>query len=76
MERAVEKHLSKSSATIKGNLNQQRMHARSTKIKEEENCDNKTGTALDNGVKTNCIYAATIDTVQKYTDQIGRFPVV
>jgi hypothetical protein len=29
------KHLSKSPATVKGNLNQQRMNARSHKIKEE-----------------------------------------
>jgi hypothetical protein len=33
--RVVEKHLTKSSATVNGNLNQQRMNARSTKIKEE-----------------------------------------
>jgi hypothetical protein len=31
---------------------------------------------LDNGIKTNCIYAATIDTGQIYTDQTGLFPVV
>jgi hypothetical protein len=35
-ERAVEKNLSKSSATVKGNLNQQRVNTRSTKIKEEQ----------------------------------------
>jgi hypothetical protein len=52
------------------------MNTRSTKIKEEGNCDNETGTALDNGVKTNCIYAATIDSGQIYTDQTGPFPVV
>jgi hypothetical protein len=74
-ERAVERHLSKSSATVKGHLNQQRMNTRSTKIKEEENCGN-TDTDLENGIKTNCIYAATIYAGQIYTDQTGRFPVI
>jgi hypothetical protein len=36
-ERAVEKHLSKSSATLKSHLHQKRMNARSTNIKEERN---------------------------------------
>jgi hypothetical protein len=31
---------------------------------------------LDYGIKTNSIYAATIDAGQIYTDQTGRFPVV
>jgi hypothetical protein len=31
---------------------------------------------LDYGIKTNCIYAATIDAGQIYTDQTGRFPVI
>jgi hypothetical protein len=52
------------------------MNARSTKIKEEEECDNETGISLENGVKTHCIYAATIDAGQIYTDQTGRFPVI
>jgi hypothetical protein len=34
-ERAEEKYLSKSSATVKGHLNQQRMNAISTNIKDE-----------------------------------------
>jgi 3-deoxy-D-arabino-heptulosonate 7-phosphate (DAHP) synthase len=41
----------------------------------QENCVN-TDADLDNGIKTNCIYAATIDARQIYTDQTGRFPVV
>jgi hypothetical protein len=57
-------------------MDQQRMHARSTKSKEEEDCDNEAGAALDSGVKTHCIYAATIDAGKIYTDQNGRFPVV
>jgi hypothetical protein len=60
----VERHLSKSSATVKDHLNQQRVNARSTY------------TELDNGIKTNCIYAATIDAGQICTDQTGGFPVV
>jgi hypothetical protein len=52
MERAVERHISKSSATVKGDMNQQRINTRSTKIKEEENGGNK-DTDLDNGIKTN-----------------------
>jgi hypothetical protein len=74
-ERTVERHLSKSSATVKGNINQQRVNTISTKIKEEENCGN-IDTDLDNGIKTNCIYAATIYSGQIYTDQTGRFHVV
>jgi hypothetical protein len=74
-ECAVEIHLCKSSATVKDHLNQKRMNTRSTNIKEEENCGN-TYTDLDNGIKDNCIYAATIDAGQIYTDQTGRFPVV
>jgi hypothetical protein len=35
-----------------------------------------TNTDLDYGIKTNCIYAATIDAGKNYTDQTGRFPVI
>jgi hypothetical protein len=31
---------------------------------------------LDHGIKTQFLYAATIDAGQIYTDQTGRFPVV
>jgi hypothetical protein len=31
---------------------------------------------LDHGIKTQFVYAATIDAGQIYTDQTGRFPVV
>jgi hypothetical protein len=37
-EHAVEKHLSKSTATVKGNFNQQIMFARSTQPKKEPEC--------------------------------------
>jgi hypothetical protein len=74
-ERAVDRHLSKSSATVKGHLNQQRMNARSTKSKEEE-IFFSTDADLDDRIKTNCIYAATINSGQIYTDQTGRFHVV
>jgi hypothetical protein len=71
----VEKHLSKSSSTEKGHINQKRMNARSTKIKEERNKVN-TEWDLYYKIKTNCIYAATINAGQIYTDQNGRFPVI
>jgi hypothetical protein len=74
-ELAVEMHLSKSSTTVKGHLDHQRMNTRSTKIKEEENCGN-TYTYLDKGINTNFIFAATINAGQIYTDQTGRFPVI
>jgi hypothetical protein len=51
-ECAVEKYLSKSSATVKVNLNQDRMNARSTKIKEETKQVTTEGD-LDYGVKNN-----------------------
>jgi hypothetical protein len=74
-ERAVGKYFSKSSATVKGGLNQQRMNARSKKIKEETKKFPTEG-ETDYGIKTNCIYSATIDAGEIYTDQTGRFPVI
>jgi hypothetical protein len=74
-ERAVEMYLSKSSATVEDYSNQQRMNARSTKIKEEIESVT-TDKDLDYGINTNCIYAAKIYAGQIYTDQTGRFPVI
>jgi hypothetical protein len=71
----VEKHPSKSPATINVHLNQQRMNTKSTKIKEERNMVTTEGD-LYYGIKTNCIYAATIDAGQIHTDQTGSFPVI
>jgi hypothetical protein len=73
-EHAVEKHLSKSTSTTKGHLNQQRQNARTTKIKDAQVI--VTEPDIDHGIKTQFIYAATIDAGQIYTDQTGRFPVV
>jgi hypothetical protein len=73
-EHAVEKHLSKSTSTTKGHLNQQRQNARTTKIKDAK--DIVTEPDIENGLKTQFVYAATIDAGQIYTDQTGRFPVV
>jgi hypothetical protein len=74
-ERAVEKYLSNSPATVKGHLNQQRMSARSTKIKEELESVS-TYMDVDYRIKNNWIYAAMIDAGQKYIDQTGCFPVI
>jgi hypothetical protein len=73
-EHAVEKHLSKSTSTTKGHLNQQRQHARSTKINNTKVIMEEPD--LDQGIKTQYGYAATIDAGQIYTDQTGRFPVI
>jgi hypothetical protein len=73
-EQAVEKHLSKSTSTTKGHLNQQRQNARTTKVKDPKVV--VTERDLDHGVKTQFVYAATIDAGQIYTDQTRRFPVV
>jgi hypothetical protein len=73
-EHAVEKHLSKSTSTTKVHLNQQRQNARTTKINNTKLI--VTEPDLDHGIKTQFIYAATIDAGQIYTDQTGRFPVV
>jgi hypothetical protein len=70
----VEKHLSKSTSTTKGHFNQQRQNARTTKVKDPKVI--MTEPDLDQGIKTQCVYAATIDAGQIYTDQIGIFPVV
>jgi hypothetical protein len=73
-EHAVEKHLSKSTSTTKVHLNQQRQNARTTKIKDTKVI--ATSPDLDHEIKTQFVYAATIDAGQIYTDQTGRFPVV
>jgi hypothetical protein len=73
-EHAVEKHLFKSTSTTKGHLNQQRKNERSTKVKDPKVIIAEPD--LDQGIKTQYIYAATIDAGQIYTDQTGRFPVV
>jgi flagellar hook-length control protein FliK len=73
-EHAVEKHLSKSAATTKGHLNRQRQNTRTTKIKSTKAINQETD--IDHGIKTQFLYAATIDAGQIYTDQTGRFPVV
>jgi hypothetical protein len=73
-EHSVEKYLSKSTATAKCHLNQQRQNARTTKIKDAQLLDSEIDHA--HGIKTQFVYAATIDAGQIYTDQTGRFPVV
>jgi hypothetical protein len=73
-EHAVEKHLSKSTSTTKGHLNQQRQNARTTKIKDTKVI--VTEPDLDHGIKTQFVYTATIDAGQIYTDQTGRCQVV
>jgi hypothetical protein len=73
-EHAVEYHLSKSTSTTKGHLNQQRQNARTTKVKNTKVI--MTEPDLDHGIKTHFVYAATIDAGQIYTDQTGIFPVV
>jgi hypothetical protein len=73
-EHAVEKCLSKSTATTKGHVNQQRQNARTTQIKSI-NPSNQVSD-IDHGIKTQFVYAATIDAGQIYTDQTGRFPIV
>jgi hypothetical protein len=55
-------------------LNQQRQNARTTKVKEPKVII--TEPDLDQGIKTQFVYAATIDAGQIYTDQTGIFPVV
>jgi hypothetical protein len=55
-------------------LNQQRQNARTKKIKNTKIII--TEPDLDHGIKTQFVYAATIDAGQIYTDQTGRFPVV
>jgi hypothetical protein len=73
-EHAVEKHLSKSTATTKEHLNQQRQNSRTTQIKGTK--ANNIETDIDHGIKTQFVYAATIDAGHIYTDETGRFPVV
>jgi hypothetical protein len=55
-------------------VNQQWQNARTTKIKT--NNESSQESDIDHGIKTQFVYAATIDAGQIYTDQTGRFPVV
>jgi hypothetical protein len=71
---AVETHLSKSTSTTKVHLNQQRQNTRTTKIKDAHVLVIEPD--IDHGVKTQFLYAATIDVGQIYTDQTGRSPMV
>jgi hypothetical protein len=73
-EQAVENDLSKSTSATKIHLNQQRQNARTTKVKDPKLI--VTEPDLDHGIKTQFLYAATIDAGQIYTDQTGSFPVV
>jgi hypothetical protein len=73
-EHDVENHLSKSAATTKVHLSQQRKSSRTTKIKSTKAINQETD--IDQSIKTQFVYAATIDAGQMYTDQTGRFPVV
>jgi hypothetical protein len=73
-EHNVEKYLSKSTSTAKGHFNQQRQNGRTTKTKDAQLLDAEAN--IDHGIKTQCVYAATIDAGQIHTDQTGRFPIV
>jgi hypothetical protein len=73
-EQGVEKYLSKSTSTTKCHFNQQRQNARTKKNKDAQLLDPDTD--QDHGIKTQYIYAATIDAGQIYSDQTGIFPVV
>jgi hypothetical protein len=73
-EHAVEKHLSKSTSTPKCHLNQRRQNARTTKIKDAQVL--VPDPDIDHEIKTQFVFAATIDAGQIYTDQTGRFTVV
>jgi hypothetical protein len=55
-------------------LNQKRQNARTTKFKDTNVIVKEPD--LDHGIKTQYVYAETIDTGKIYTDQTGRFPVV
>jgi hypothetical protein len=75
-EHTTENYLSKSSATEKGHLNQQRIYTGSTQSKKEKECSMESETDLDKRLKTHCIYTAILDAVQIYTDQTGYFPII
>jgi hypothetical protein len=64
-DRAVEKYLSKSISTTKKHLNQQRQNTRTTKINDTKVITKETD--MDHGIKTQYVYAATIDAGQVYT---------
>jgi hypothetical protein len=55
-------------------LNQQRKNTRTTQIKSINESNQEAD--IDHGIKTQFVYAATINAGQIYTDQTGRFPVV
>jgi hypothetical protein len=61
-EHTVDNHLSKFTFTTKCHLNQQRQNARTTKIKDAQLLDPEDD--IDHGIKTQFVYAATIDAGQ------------
>jgi hypothetical protein len=73
-EHTVDKHVSKYTSTAKCHLNQQRQNSWTTRIKDAQLLDPEND--IDHGIKTQFVYAATIDAGQICTDQTGRFPVV
>ena len=70
----VRKHLPKSTATIKGHLNQQRKNLRSTKPKPQDPLGNQPISESPNE-RTHQLFAAVYDTTGEIaTDQTGKFP--
>lgn len=75
----VKKHLTKSIATTKGHLDQERKNKQSTKPKRAILDDFVASPPITDGTKTKELYATIVtlsaDTNKIYTDQTGRFPV-
>jgi hypothetical protein len=70
----VRKHLPKSTATVKGHLNQQRKNLRSTKPKPDTPLDNQPISESPNE-RTQQVFADVYDTTGEIaTNQTGKFP--
>jgi hypothetical protein len=59
IKNTVEKYMSKSTSTAEGHSNQQRQNTRTTKIKDTQLIESENNE--DHGIKTQFVYAATID---------------
>jgi hypothetical protein len=75
-EKAINKHLKLTPATIMGHMNQRRQNIRSTsKTPITSNIEDVTVTPAGLGTKTHLVYAVLVDQGQLYTDLTGKFPV-
>jgi hypothetical protein len=75
-EKAINKHLKLTPATIMGHMNHRRQHIRSTsKTPITSDIEDIAATTANSGTNTHLVYAVLVDQGQLYTDLMGKCPV-